>query len=118
MYGKANQRYNNWMAQLRSPFVPGVGITPIVTGTPSATLYPNPAMQYIRVRFTLKEEAKLQFRLYRIDGSLVDALLDAHCHEGENELQFNTAILAPGQYLLKGMAKNGRDVVTKTFVKQ
>jgi hypothetical protein len=118
MYGKLNRSYNNWMARLRSPFVPGVGITPVAASNTPATIYPNPALQYIRLRFSLKEEAQLQFRLYSINGALIDEVLNAYCHEGENELQFNTAALAPGQYLLKGVGKNGSNLVTKTFVKQ
>ena len=118
MYGKYNRGYNNWMAQLRSPFVTGVGIAPLANSAQAATLYPNPAMQYIRLRFSLKEEAQLQFKLFTISGSLVDAVLDAHCRKGENEIEFNTGALTPGQYLLKGVSTKGHELVTKTFVKQ
>jgi hypothetical protein len=119
MYGKYNRGYSDWMAQLRSPFVAGVGIAPAAntTGAP-AMLYPNPAMRYVRLRFSLNEDALLHFALYTMSGSLVDAVLDAHCSEGENEIQFNTAPLAAGQYLLKGIGTNGHTLVTKTFVKQ
>jgi hypothetical protein len=119
MYGKLNRGYSTWMAQLRSPFVPGVGIAPATAaGGMPATLYPNPAVRFIRLRFSLKEEAQLHFALYSMNGSLVDAVLDAHCRKGEQEIQFNTASLAPGQYLLKGTAANGRELVSQRFVKE
>jgi hypothetical protein len=118
MYGKLNRGYSTWMAQLRSPFVPGLGVSPLASATSPTMLYPNPAMQFVRLRFSLKEEAQLHFTLYSLNGSLVDALLDEHCRKGEQEIQFNTASLAPGQYLLKGITTNGRTLVSQRFVKE
>ena len=118
MYGKQNNGYSTWMAQLRSPFVAGVNVAPVQSKAPAASmLYPNPAVQFIRLRFSLEEASYLRFAIYSVTGSLVDAVLDASCRKGEQEIQFNTAPLAPGQYLLKGSTLDGRTLVSKTFVK-
>ncbi len=118
MYGKQNKGYSTWMARLRSPFVPGVSVAPVAKSVAApSTLYPNPAIEFIRLRFSLEEAAYLRFSIYSINGSLVDAMLDAGCRKGEQEIQFNTAPLAPGQYLLKGTTLDGRTLVSKTFVK-
>jgi hypothetical protein len=118
MYGKRNRSYSSYMAQLRSPYVAGVSVP--AASKPErrpAMLYPNPALEYVKLRFSLETEANVHFALYTITGSHVDAVLDARCRKGEQEIQFNTGSLAPGQYLLKGTGVDGRTLVTKTFVK-
>jgi hypothetical protein len=117
LFGKRSGSYGIWMSQLRSPFV--VGVSPVTGVTNSSSLlYPNPAFRYIRLRFSMEEESLLHFELYTITGSLVDRMLDAKCKRGENEIQFNTAALSPGQYLLKGTSEDGRIMFSKTFIRE
>ncbi|MEO6831845.1 MAG: T9SS type A sorting domain-containing protein [Chitinophagaceae bacterium] len=116
IYGKDNSRYGIWSAQLQSPFLVGV---PLVSNLnlPSR-LYPNPAIHFLRLAFSLNNESRVHFALYNVNGALVDAVLDASCKAGENEIVFNIANLAPGTYFLKGSAANGEAVMQKQFVKQ
>jgi len=116
IYGKANNRYGIWSALLRSPYftsVPSVG-----TSNNAALLYPNPSLQFIRLEFSMNKEQSVQFSLYNMNGQLVDHLVDAKCAEGMNEIQFNTASLPAGQYVLQGNSADGHNLVHKTFIKQ
>lgn len=116
IYGKDNTRYGIWSAQLQSPFVVSVP-NPGAVKLPSK-LYPNPAIHFIRIGFSLSNESQVHFALYNVSGALVDAVLDATCRAGANEIEFNIASLAPGTYFLKGSASNGELVMQKQFVKQ
>jgi hypothetical protein len=116
LYGKRNKSYGDWMALLRSPYT--VGITPTQSNDVAASLFPNPAYKYVRLRFALKDEANVHFALYSMNGALIDGVTDAHCERGENELQFNVASLAAGQYVLKGTGISGEVLVRKVFVKE
>lgn len=116
IYGKQNTRYGIWSAQLQSPFlveVPSMGSQHLPT-----RLYPNPALNFIKIGFTLNSLSRVRFVLYAVNGTLVDVLLDARCKAGENEIVFNIASLAPGTYFLKGSTANGDIVMQKQFVKQ
>jgi hypothetical protein len=84
----------------------------------ASALYPNPAFRFFRLRFKLNEDAKVRFAIYSISGVLVDELVEVRCERGENELQFNTAALAPGQYLIRGRTVEGEVLLNKTFVKE
>jgi hypothetical protein len=117
LYGRANRSYGDWMALLKSPYA--VGITPTnPAASGSSSIYPNPAYEYVTVHFKLQQEAGLRFGLYSVTGAYVDGMLDAICHKGENELQFNISNLAPGQYVLKGTDKDGKALMQHVFVKR
>jgi hypothetical protein len=105
------------MSLLRSPLIVGVPSVSQEKIT-SSTLYPNPSFQYIQFRFSLKEEATLHFAIYDLSGKLIDAMADAHCERGENQLRFNTAPLPAGQYLIRGISTDGQVLMRQTFVKQ
>jgi hypothetical protein len=117
LYGKWDKGYGDWMALLRSPYSVGV---PTVPSAPekASTLYPNPSFRFFRLRFKLEEEARISFGIYSMSGALVDELVETRCERGENELQFNTASLPPGQYLIRGKASDGEILLNKTFVKE
>jgi hypothetical protein len=117
LWGKRDKSYGDWMALLRSPYSVNVPSVPTSNAGASA-LYPNPAFRFFRLRFKLNEDAKVRFAIYSISGALVDELVEVRCERGENELQFNTAALAPGQYLIRGRTVEGEVLLNKTFVKE
>ncbi|MBS1645166.1 MAG: T9SS type A sorting domain-containing protein [Bacteroidetes bacterium] len=116
IYGKDNTRYGIWTAQLQSPFI--VGVPGIKATNVPTKLYPNPAVHFIRLDFNLKEAARVSFRLFDLNGRLVDEVLNSNCKAGANELVFNTASLASGSYFLKGFSPDGYQVMLQQFVKQ
>lgn len=116
LYGRRNRTYGNWMALLGNPNVSAVPLPTAAEAIPSI-VYPNPAAQYIRLRFNLLQDAHLRFAIYTMTGALVDEVTQAKARRGENEMVFNTAALPPGQYLLLGSDASGAALVRKTFVK-
>lgn len=117
IYGRSGNSYGVWMSLLRSPYAVGIG-PDLQTGRQQASLYPNPTFRYIRLRFNLDEESALHFSIYNMAGALVDAVTDAKCEAGRNEIQFNTGTLPAGQYLLRGTDSKGRILVKQTFIKE
>lgn len=116
LYGRLGNSYGDWMALLRSPY--SLSVPAVSTPTSNATLYPNPSLQFVRIRFELASETRLHFALYGMNGSLIDMLTDARCERGENELQFNTSSLPAGQYLIRATNTAGAVMMNKTFVKE
>jgi hypothetical protein len=117
IWGWLGNRYGDWTALLRSPYIVGVPNVNALSNKP-VTLFPNPSSGYIRVRFKLDEETRLHFALYSMSGTLIDMLANARCERGENELQFSTAALPAGQYLIRATGSDGEVLVKKTFVKE
>ena len=116
IYGRKARDYGNYMARLRSPF-----FTAVAEETPAATdhkLYPNPTWQYIKVEFTLKHTAEVNFMIYDAAGKMVDKLTSSKCEEGRNIIQFNTSSLPPGMYFLKAQDNSGKSLMSKSFVRQ
>jgi len=116
LYGKQDKAYGDWIALLRSPYSDAPAAPPAQGQT--TILYPNPFFQFFRLRFRVNEDTKLQFAIYNVSGALVDELVDADVEHGENELEFNTASLASGQYFIRGRTTNGEVLLNKTFVKE
>lgn len=116
IFGTKKQNYGNWIAKLVSPFY--TGINDAGHSTESATLYPNPAFQYIKLDFELSRESVITFSLYNLEGKKVDELLRRRCEAGKNIIQFNTASLPAGIYFLKGNDERNKQVMSKRFVKQ
>ncbi len=118
LYGQRPSTYGPWMAQLASPYARGLTVPAPPASRTTAQLYPNPALRYIKLRFTVAEEGTLHFAIYSMSGQLVDAVTEAHCERGTNEILFNTASLSPGQYLLKAFDAKGTATVSKMFVRE
>ncbi len=77
-----------------------------------ASLFPNPADQFIEIELTLKPYSNSQFRITDILGQIIyekDLM-------GERKLKYSTAHLAPGIYLMNIFS--GDQVVSKKFVVQ
>lgn len=61
IFGQQNHGYGTWMARLRSPFA-----TSVIDNTGSSvssTIYPNPSLRFIRIRFEMKDDAQVSFSI-------------------------------------------------------
>lgn len=115
IYGRKDKGYGNWMAKLNSPLLK---IKEPNSTNQSAVLYPNPANRYIRFDFTIDAPERLSFAIYNSTGQMVDKLTEQECEEGKNMIQFDIASLPAGNYFLKAADKNGKMIVTRSFVRQ
>lgn len=116
IYGRKDQEYGSYMAKLESQMI-------TATEQPqqrsvAANLYPNPAIRFIRMRFTLEKDRFLSFAICNIQGQTIARMLEQPCKAGDNQLQFNTASLAPGVYLLKASDRDGTMVFSQRFVRE
>lgn len=116
IYGRKDHNYGNYIAKLVSPFtnsIPEQG-----TRTSPSAVYPNPAFAFISMEFTLKENEVLSFTISGISGNKTEEILKQHCEKGRNRIQFNTASLAPGVYMLTAWSAKGNTMMSQRFVKQ
>lgn len=115
IYGRSDKHYGIRMAKLNSPVL---GVVQVKEKAPDNQLFPNPVNTYVSYNFSLADESAVTFAIYNIDGKLVDKLITKKCKQGSNLIQFNTASLPAGTYILKGVYTNGEEVMTERFVKQ
>ena len=81
--------------------------------------YPNPFTQIVTINFRLPEDAKVEIKLFNIQGKLVNVLLDKELKEGLHWVDWNgtclsNRILPSGIYFCKLHGMNGKD---ETFSK-
>lgn len=115
IYGRADNQYGNWIAKLNSPVL---GVKEELVAKDKGTVYPNPVNTYLSYSFTLAAEMPMYFTIYDIQGRKVHELIAKKCKKGVNVIQFNTASLPAGTYILKGVSAEGKDVMNERFVKQ
>ncbi|RYZ53904.1 MAG: T9SS type A sorting domain-containing protein [Sphingobacteriales bacterium] len=115
IFGNKHMDYGNYMAKLVSPFYSSVSGSPSVS---DASVFPNPASHFLRFEFQLAKDEGVIFGIYDMQGRLVDNILESKCKAGRNRIEFNTARLAPGTYLLKAQSQAGNAVFTEKFVKE
>jgi hypothetical protein len=66
---------------------------------PDVNVYPNPARDYAKVRFTLDESAKVSLALYNMVGQKIDISANEQFNAGTNEITINTQRLNEGMYV-------------------
>jgi hypothetical protein len=95
-----------------------LGVKENLVAKDKGTVYPNPVNTYLSYSFTLAEETAMHFTIYDVQGRKVHELISKKCKKGQNQVQFNTASLPDGTYILKGVSTSGKDIMTERFVKQ
>lgn len=115
IYGRSDKDYGNWIAKLNSPVV---GVEEKTMKGNSNQLYPNPVNTYLSYSFHLEAESPVTFTIYDINGRVVHELITKQCKRGNNLVQFNTASLPAGTYILRGTYAEGKEVMAERFVKQ
>ncbi|MCB9045584.1 MAG: T9SS type A sorting domain-containing protein [Chitinophagales bacterium] len=114
IYGRSDHEYGSWIVKLNSP---ALGVKETIKKA-TGQVYPNPVNTFVTYMFTLSNETEVTFAIYNINGQLVDNLVTKKCEEGKNVIQFNTASLPAGSYILRGSGSKGDVVMTQRFVKQ
>jgi len=115
IYGRADRDYGNYIARLVSPFATGI-TNPEKDRVHQ--LYPNPAFEMIRLEFELEQAGVLNFAIYDLQGRKLDQVLEQQCKAGRNRIQFNTASLPPGTYILQAQDRTGSTVMSSRFIRQ
>jgi hypothetical protein len=86
------------------------------TNNVSLQLYPNPASDVIRIKFTSAGTGNMKARIFDVQGKLVQSI-DLEKQGMVFEKAINISSLRPGQYLLRLEQANGKPMVEK-FMKQ
>ncbi len=73
-------------------------------------VYPNPAVNSVRVRFEVPSHGNVTFTLYDLLGRSVAVPFDADQSAGSHELELHVGDLAPAVYLLEMVSAAGTDV--------
>jgi hypothetical protein len=87
---------------------PGSAVKQITFGNTDVTVYPNPAKDHARVRFTLSEGNSVNLSLINMLGQELEICKNQHFYEGVNEVEINTGNMNEGLYILR--LKIGTDV--------
>ncbi|HXC06385.1 MAG TPA: T9SS type A sorting domain-containing protein, partial [Bacteroidia bacterium] len=99
-FADANHLWQGYVAQIYDPSF-ATGIAREHPEDPDFNAFPNPAVDFFSVDFTLKQASStLSITLYDLGGKLVKELYTGYCREGQNTLSFNRASLTAGTYLL------------------
>ncbi len=117
IYGRHNLHYGNYTALLANPYLadaPEVEEAP----RPASKLYPNPAVQYVQFEFEVPTEQTVKFLISDLSGHAVDVLPDHLCSKGRNNIDFNIASLAHGNYLLTMRGTNGDVLFSGIFTRK
>ncbi len=115
IFGRADEDYGNYIARLRSPYA--TAVSDLASRKLSVTAYPNPAFTYISLEFSLEDDKSLNFKIFDLQGRLVDHLTSHYCKKGHNRLRFNTEPLVPGTYFIKAVDEQGQLACSLRFVK-
>ncbi|MHC0443470.1 GEVED domain-containing protein [Flavobacterium sp. 3-210] len=74
-------------------------------------VYPNPAVDILKIDFALAENQDIQVSIYDLNASLLKTI-NAKGNRGQNSLDVNVSDLKAGQYLLS--IKRGNEVVKRS----
>lgn len=73
----------------------------------SLNIYPNPAGDYVNVKFTLANSDAVSLSLYDLNGQKVKEIINGHREKGEYEITIERGGLDAGIYLLQLVTKEG-----------
>lgn len=76
----------------------------------SLAVFPNPATDYVKVRFNLDQKEEVSLYLYSLTGQEIEISKPHILYQGSNEISVNTTNLKSGLYLYR--LKVGTGVVS------
>lgn len=79
------------------------------------SVFPNPATDQVNIVFSVPEKGKITIGLYQANGALLNTIADQIFDSGDHQIEFNTAHLASGIYLIK--VRSGNDNQTLKLIK-
>lgn len=113
-YGTSNKRNSTWIAELGTTSTSA--IAQYENDSFILNLFPNPTNDIVSLNFHLKEDKKLDFKLYDSKGNYISTLLNEVSKKGENQFSFSTVPLAPGIYFLR-TSSNKEVIFNKKIIK-
>ena len=78
-------------------------------------VYPNPCSSATRIRFTIDDQRFANCDLFKIDGSMIEGLLNEEMMPGSHEVEVDLSGQPAGIYFIRIQA--GDDVFTRKLVK-
>ncbi|MBL7966928.1 MAG: T9SS type A sorting domain-containing protein [Prolixibacteraceae bacterium] len=79
------------------------------------SVFPNPATDQVNIVFSVPQKGKITIGLYQANGALLNTIADQIFDSGDHQIEFNTAHLASGIYLIK--VRSGNDNQTLKLIK-
>lgn len=79
------------------------------------SVFPNPATDQVNINFSVPEKGEITIGLYQANGALLNTIADQIFDSGDHQIEFNTAHLASGIYLIK--VRSGNDNQTLKLIK-
>lgn len=113
-YGTANGQNRTWIAKLKSndPLLQTQQLNQVKT---AATIYPNPAQNYITLEIEATQSSWVLFSITDANGKLVAPLLRDRLKAGKSAFSFQTDGLPAGNYFLT-ITENDQLIQNKPFV--
>lgn len=78
--------------------------------------YPNPGKSQTSVDIIMPEADKVEFKIYNIQGKLIQTVLHEYLNTGKHTIQINLDYLNPGVYIYRVATSSGLYVTTKKMV--
>lgn len=78
--------------------------------------YPNPARELTSVDIIMPEADKIEFKIYNLQGKVVQTVLNEYLNTGKHTIQLNLTNLAPGIYIYRISSTSGSYASTKKMI--
>ncbi len=78
--------------------------------------YPNPGSVSTLVDIIMPNADKIEFKIYNLQGKLVQTVLNEYLNTGKHTIQLNLSFLDPGVYIYKISSINGLSATKKMIV--
>lgn len=78
--------------------------------------YPNPGKNTTSVDIIMPEADKVEFKIYNIQGKLIQTVLNEYLNTGKHTIQINLDYLIPGVYIYRVATSSGLYVTTKKMI--
>jgi hypothetical protein len=112
-YGKANNTYGTWIAELSLDPNASVEEAPKIS---ESLVFPNPVYDEFTLEWELSEAAYLLIYLASADGATVRSLYRGRAKAGLNRLTLNKGPLSPGAYFLFIQDENRQTIQSKKII--
>jgi hypothetical protein len=80
----------------------------------SYNLFPNPSSENLNVNLNLKEDQKIEIKIFNLSGELIEVPVSANAKQGTNDYRINVNNLPAGIYFAE-MILNGQSTSTRRF---
>jgi len=87
------------------------GISLLAINSIKIKLYPNPNNQYAIIEFENPDAGSVELSLYDMQGRLISQIVDKEFPRSKQSIQFSTADLPPGSYLIQLNTERGEEQI-------